>query len=118
MTETTNVASEQEVGFLYALNFNGDWMWSYSFHSETSRIHQINQCVMTDDRTTLLVQGLQDNLPVIFEIDPLSGQIVSQINIDADLLILDHIKTGGLFMQNHERGLKTYYSAFRFDLKL
>ena len=68
--------------------------------------------------TTLLVQGLQDNLPVIFEIDPFSGQIVSWINIDADLLILDHIKTGGLYMQNHERGLKTYYSAFLFDLRL
>ena len=73
---------------------------------------------MTDDRTTLLVQGLQDNFPIIIELEPKSGKIVSQINIDSDLLILDHIKTGGVYMQNHERGLKTYYAAFLFDLKL
>jgi hypothetical protein len=32
---------------------------------------------MTDDRTTLLVHGLQDNNPVIFEVDPFSGAIKS-----------------------------------------
>ena len=53
---------------------------------------------MTDDRTTLLVQGLQDNFPIIIELEPKSGKIVSQINIDTDLLILDHIKTGGVYM--------------------
>ena len=93
-------------------------MWSYSFYSETSRIQSINQCIMTDDRTTLLVHGLQDNNPVIFEVDPFSGAIKSQINIDTDILILDHIKTGGVFVQNYERGLKTYFSAFLFDRKL
>ena len=116
--EPENDAQDQQTGFLYALNFNGDWMWSYSFYSETSRIQSINQCIMTDDRTTLLVHGLQDNNPVIFEVDPYSGAMKSQINIDTDLLILDHIKTGGVFVQNYERGLKTYFSAFLFDRKL
>ena len=36
--EPENLAQDREIGFLYALNFNGDWMWSYSFESETSRI--------------------------------------------------------------------------------
>ena len=77
-----DITGEQiRTGFVYALDVQGNWMWSHTFYNETDHMNEISKCILTSDEASLAVFGKLNNLPAIFTMDLEFGQVQDHVYI-------------------------------------
>ena len=47
-----------KTGFVYALDVDGNWMWSHTFLDGSNSLSEINQCAMSSDSKSSVVYGM------------------------------------------------------------
>ena len=62
-------------GFLYALDLQGNWMWSKFFYNASYAIQDISGCQLSSDKSSLTVMGMADSRPIIMDIDTVNGSV-------------------------------------------
>ena len=71
----------RKTGFAYALDLDGNWMWSQNFMDGTETISEVNQVVMNTQNTAVVLYGMMDVYPAIIELDSYHGTVMKNIYI-------------------------------------
>ena len=61
-------------GFVYAVDFNGNWVWGKFYYNQGYAVQTISGCQL-DARNRLIVHGLCNSMPIILDLDPLTGNV-------------------------------------------
>ena len=54
-----------KTGFAFALDIDGNWMWSNTFVTNGEAMSEINQCAVSSDAKSSVVFGMLNGLPAI-----------------------------------------------------
>ena len=96
-TDESIVGQSMKTGFAYALDLDGNWMWSHTFYSEAEHLGEINSCAMSSDGTSVTLLGMMSDLPAIFAVDPQSGKVVEHIYLEADFSADANVTNGAIY---------------------
>ena len=72
---------DQDHGFLFALDLEANWMWGKYYYNESHPVKEINGCQLSTDGTSLAVQGLSEDKPILMDISLKDGNLVNKISI-------------------------------------
>jgi len=119
-TSSDYAPAANEHAFIYAVDYDGNWVWGKFFYNESYAISTINGCQL-DDNGNLIVTGISDQYPVILEISLDDGSVESF----ASLALIDtdpanpprySIQGGGYHEVNDPiDGNSYFYTAFTAD---
>ena len=64
-----------DYGFLYAVNFEGDWVWGNYFRNQTGEISQISGCELSTDGSSVVVLGTSREQVIMGVVNATSGRM-------------------------------------------
>lgn len=67
-------------GFVYAVDYEGNWRWGNFFYNESYAISTVSGCKFNDDGN-LVVMGLANQNPVVLEIETKEGSVLSFVSL-------------------------------------
>ena len=111
-------------GFLYALDLEGNWMWSKFFYNVSYAVSDISGCQLNSDGASMTVLGMGNSAPVIMDINTSDGFInkfISLEYIETSSDVVPFYKTYGAIYNDKSDffDAKNYiYAAFLMDGKL
>ena len=64
-------------GFLYALDYEGNWKWSSFIYNSSWALASVDGCMMSSDGSRLVLQGMSNSLPVVVTVDTADGSVTN-----------------------------------------
>jgi hypothetical protein len=109
-TSSDFAPAANEHGYLYALDFDGNFMWGRFFYNVSYAVSDISGCAMASDGSTLSVLGKGKSQPIIMEMDIVKGTSIGFYSLEyyltSDRLTPDYSTWGGLYFDK-----KDYFSG-------
>ena len=111
-------------GFLYALDLEGNWMWSKFIYNVSYAVSDITGCQLNSDGKSMTVLGMGNTVPVIMDINTSDGIINKYISLEyietSSDVVPDYVMYGAIYNDKADffDGKNYIYVAFLMDLKL
>ena len=67
--------SNTDYGFLYAINFQGDWVWGNYFRNTTGEIRDISGCQLASDGSQMIILGTSREQVVMGLVNTTTGRM-------------------------------------------
>jgi len=97
-------------GFLYALDFDGNYMWGRFFYNVSYAVSDISGCQLASDGSTLSVMGMGRSVPIIMEMDLVKGYNIGFYSLEyhgtSDTVTPDYGTWGSVYFDK-----KDYFSG-------
>ena len=61
-------------GFVYAVDFSGNWVWGKFYYNQSYAVQTISGCQL-DAKNRLIIYGMCNSMPIILDLDPLTGNV-------------------------------------------
>jgi hypothetical protein len=88
-----------QVGFMYAVDLQGNWRWGNYYYSQAS-ISDITSCSLSSDSKLLAAFGISLGQPVLLTLGKTDGKIKSVLNVEAND---QTVRSGALLLDNSTR---------------
>ena len=108
-------------GYLYALDLEGNWMWSKFFYNVSYAVEDITGCQLNSDGSSMTVMAIGNSVPIIMDINTMDGTInkfISLEHIDTTSDFVPFYQTFGAVYddkRDYFDGKNYIYSAFLMD---
>lgn len=105
-TQSSNFApAENDHGFVYALDMNGNWMWGNFFYNVSYAVADIQGIHMSSQNTYVNVLGQANSKPIIMTLGKTDGQIKQFLTIEpvaTQTSVPTYYILGGIYMEEKE----------------
>lgn len=82
-TQSSNFApAENEHGFVYSLDQNGNWMWGQFFYNVSYAVSEVDGITLSSKKNYLSILGKANSKPIIMNLNKNDGQILKFITIE------------------------------------
>ena len=111
-------------GFLFALDLEGNWMWSKFIYNVSYAVSDISGCQLNSDGASMTVLGMGNSAPVIMDINTSDGIINKYISLEyietSSDVVPEYQMYGAIYNDKADYfdGKNYIYVAFLMDSKL
>ena len=112
--------AQNDHGYIYALDANGNWMWGNFFYNVSYAVSTITGCKMSSANSYVTVFGLANSLPIIMLLNKADGSINTFLTITTvqSYTTTPSFKTsGGFYFEESDPidGKQYFYVSFTMN---
>ena len=91
-----------KAGFLYALDLNGNWQWGGNVFHVVQLLSEITACSMNSDQSALTIFGINEDMPVIVELDTMTTNVQKFIQLQVELTEIEVVFPSAIFSDKQD----------------